>query len=604
MTAIRQPLTTEPVYLYLEDGIPTRSTGFFNHNALYEINVPQAQSVEILRGPGTALYGSDAIGGVINVTTRPAPDRNSFGVSAEAGPYGFGRVLASAGTGFGEGGVSANLNLTRSDGWREATNYNRQSATLRWDQRLPAGQALKTVLSVSNVDQEPAGSSALSEADYLADASQNYTPISYRKVQAVRLSTEYQRATSGAILTVTPYVRYNTMDLLPNWSLSFDPATWETSNYSVGLIAKQRVDFVTMQARLIGGVDLDLSPGQRIETRVDAVRENGRYVSYTTADRLYEYDVTFRQAAPFVHGEVSPIAGLRFTGGLRFDALDYDYENHLGVELEGSHRRAASTSRSFTHVSPKFGLTYRFSPSLNAFAAYNHAFRVPSESQLFRQGSTSNTIDLKPVRVNSYEVGLRAQPAPYFGAEVSLYLMNKQDDIVTATDPQGIRISTNAGATRHRGIELGANLSPIPQVRFNAAVTIAKHTYEEWMPSPTVDLSGNEMEVAPRELANLIATYEPEFLTGASVSLEWTHLGEYWMDPENTARYDGHDVFGLRANAPLTSGIAIYARIINLTDKLYAERATYNAFRGDEFAPGLPRAFYFGVRVDLGGKDV
>ncbi len=70
MTAIRQPISTDPVYLYLEDGIPTRSTGFFNHNALYEVNLPQADRIEVLKGPATALYGSDAIGGVINVSTR------------------------------------------------------------------------------------------------------------------------------------------------------------------------------------------------------------------------------------------------------------------------------------------------------------------------------------------------------------------------------------------------------------------------------------------------------------------------------------------------------------------------------------------------------
>lgn len=40
--AIRQPITTKPMYLYLEDGIPTRATGFFNHNALYEVNIPQS----------------------------------------------------------------------------------------------------------------------------------------------------------------------------------------------------------------------------------------------------------------------------------------------------------------------------------------------------------------------------------------------------------------------------------------------------------------------------------------------------------------------------------------------------------------------------------
>ena len=50
MLSIRQPITTKPVYLYLENGIPTRSTGFFNHNALYETNIPQAQSVEVTKG--------------------------------------------------------------------------------------------------------------------------------------------------------------------------------------------------------------------------------------------------------------------------------------------------------------------------------------------------------------------------------------------------------------------------------------------------------------------------------------------------------------------------------------------------------------------------
>ena len=80
MTAIRQPITTNPVYLYLEDGIPTRSTGFFNHNALYEINVPQAGRIEVFKGPGTALYGSDAIGGIINVSTRaPSYDPSVLG---------------------------------------------------------------------------------------------------------------------------------------------------------------------------------------------------------------------------------------------------------------------------------------------------------------------------------------------------------------------------------------------------------------------------------------------------------------------------------------------------------------------------------------------
>ena len=50
-TAIRQPFTTSPLYLFLEDGIPTRATGFFNHNALYEVNIPAAGASRSFAGP-------------------------------------------------------------------------------------------------------------------------------------------------------------------------------------------------------------------------------------------------------------------------------------------------------------------------------------------------------------------------------------------------------------------------------------------------------------------------------------------------------------------------------------------------------------------------
>ena len=118
MTAIRQPLTTAPVYLFLEDGIPTRPTGFFNHNALYEVNLPQAGGVEVTKGPGTALYGSDALGGVINVLTKPTPASPETEMNLEAGEYGWKRLLFSSGTGWNNGGFRGDFNLTQTDGWR------------------------------------------------------------------------------------------------------------------------------------------------------------------------------------------------------------------------------------------------------------------------------------------------------------------------------------------------------------------------------------------------------------------------------------------------------------------------------------------------------
>jgi len=211
MTAIRQPITTKAVYLYLEDGIPTRSTGFFNHNALYEINVPQSERIEVLKGPGSALYGSDAIGGVINVDTKPSPLKPEADVSFELGSFGWQRLLLSGGSTSDNDGYRVSANITHTDGWRDSTQYDRQSATVRWDRSLESGASLKAVLSTSEIDQQTAGSSRLLENDYLNNPTLNYTPISYRKVSALRISTAYEKESSDSLLSVTPYVRSNSM---------------------------------------------------------------------------------------------------------------------------------------------------------------------------------------------------------------------------------------------------------------------------------------------------------------------------------------------------------------------------------------------------------
>ena len=121
--AIRQPISYSSYFLYLEDGLPIRPLGVFNHNALYEINLPQAGGIEVSKGPGTALYGSDAIGGVVNALTRPAPLKPEAQISIEAGAHGWRRLLLTGGDTWGADGLRTDLNLTKTNGWRDATGY-------------------------------------------------------------------------------------------------------------------------------------------------------------------------------------------------------------------------------------------------------------------------------------------------------------------------------------------------------------------------------------------------------------------------------------------------------------------------------------------------
>ncbi|HWV57791.1 MAG TPA: TonB-dependent receptor, partial [Longimicrobiales bacterium] len=80
-------------------------------------------------------------------------------------------------------------------------------------------------------------------------------------------------------------------------------------------------------------------------------------------------------------------------------------------------------------------------------------------------------------------------------------------------------------------------------------------------------------------------------------------VGRYWMDPENTQRYPGHSLVNVSASVPITSRIELDARIDNLLDERFAENASYTAFRGAEYTPGLPRAFYLGVQYRWEGGD-
>ena len=605
MTAIRQPISTSAVYLYLEDGIPTRSTGFFNHNALYEINVPQSAGIEVSKGPGSALHGSDAMAAVINVTTKAAPEETEGDVNLEVGSFGWQRLLIGGGTASLNHGIRADLNLTHTDGWRDSTEYDRQSANFRLDSFLDNGTNVKTVLNVSNIDQQTAGSSRLLKDDYKNHPTRNYTPISLRKVESLRLSSAFEKEVGASLYSITPYFRYNSMELLPNWSLSYDPNTYKTENKSAGVMMKVRHDFAPMRTRLIVGADIDYSPGSMDQNRIDVTKEGNYYVDYSVEEKLYDYDVTFSSISPYAHFETSPTDKLRVNAGLRFDHMRYDYENNLTAIDTGSHRRPEDTDVEYQHLSPKLGATYTINEHLNTFASYRHAFRVPSQGQLFRQGKSTNTVKLDPVKVDNYEIGLRGSLGGKAGEradskvnyEISVYYMVKEDDILTFKYDDGSRETQNVGKTLHQGIETGLTAPLHADIDLAVSYAYTEFTYEDWQPDGSTDYSDNQIEAAPRDIGNVAVGYHPSQLKGGKVELEFVHLGQYWMDQANTETYKGHQLLNLRFNYPVNPEFKLSARILNLEDKTYATNATYKpaAFGNAEkfeYAPGMPRTAY------------
>jgi outer membrane receptor protein involved in Fe transport len=606
-TAIRQPITTKALYAYLEDGVPIRSTGFFNHNALYEINLPAAGRVEIIKGPGSAVYGSDAVGGVVNAFTRDPSATSTGELFLEGGSNEFLRALGTASTTVGRSGLRLDANVTSSESWRTGTSYQRQSGTLRWDYRLSDRARLKTVATFSHIDQPGDGGGELSAEDYAARPSLVYTPIAYRRVNAARLSTELALRGEQSSFAATLYSRYNSMDLMPWWQLSFDPQVTESRNRSVGLLTRYRRTIAPLRTSLSAGVDVEYSPGSRFEQGIVPQAATPPVVgSYELGDVQYDYDVTFWQAAPYAQADVTLGGNVQLSAGLRYDNLGFDYENGLGEMQTGRWRRPASTDVRFERLSPKLGAAWEIVPNTSVFASYRAAFRAPSESQLFRQGSAVSTVDLEPVVAHSYEAGVRTAVGGVVTFEATGYAMTLENDILTYQDADGLRQTQNAGETRHRGIELGVGVAPVAGLRLDAAMAYARHEYVHWQPVAarpgvdSVDYSGNEMELAPRLIGNARLTWKPAFFGTGSLSAEWVHFGSYWQNPQNTRKYPGHDLFNLHAVAPVTERFELVGRVTNLANTRFAETSSYTEAQGERLRPGAPRRFSLGAQYRFG----
>ena len=593
--AIRMPISTNPWYLYLEDGIPTRPTGFFNHNALYEVNMPQSAGIEVIKGPGTALYGSDAIGGIVNSLTRAAPKNASLEAGLEGGVYGYRRLLASGGNTWGMNGLRADVNVTHSDNWKKEAPFDRVSGTLRWDFIGPNGWTAKTILTGSKIDQQDVP--AVSRVLFDTAMKVNLAPIAYRRVRALRLSSAIEKSSGASLWSFTPFARVNDMGLLPSWQLSYDPQT-ATKNNSLGFLARWRRDVTPMNGQIIVGADADYSPGSFFAQQAVLTRSGpyNAYTSYKAGAVQYDYDVTYKQMSPYVQTQWNPVPRLHVDAGVRADFSAFDYDTHLAPLDTGAHRRPASTTVSYSHVSPKIGASVDVSREFNVFASYRHGFRTPAQGQLFQQNSARNTVGLKPVKVNSYEVGARGQLAQRFVYQVSAYDMTMTDDILTYVTASNTREATNAGSSRHRGVEISTGAALTSALRLDVAYSNATHRYVDWAPSTTVSYSGKLQEMAPRDLANVQLTWSPRILNAGRIVFEWSHLGRYAEDPANTEFYKGYQLLNLNATYNINSRIELFGRAINLENRRFGELVTYDAFQKTQYTPGAPRSVFAGLK--------
>ena len=610
--SIRQPIGTNAVYQYLEDGIPIRPLGVFNHNSLNEMNMAGASGVEVVKGAASSLYGSNAVGGAVNFLTAGASATPTAKVGVRRDNVGgFTRYDTSASDTWGPLGLRfSHYSSRRSrDNWQEYSYGDKDSFSLRADYALTPTSQLRATIVRTDLDAAMTGS--LFENDYRSNPGKSLNTFTYRKDKTTRMNLAWEGATTAnGTSTVTVFTRKNDHGQIPAYSIGSCAGMLckgvINNNHvdSLGLDVKHQQEFTWLRSRLVAGVYVDKSDNPFVSDNLSIVRDTatGRYLRYTLANAsnpqgVRDYQTDILNTALFAQWEFSPLAGTRVVLGGRSDAIRYDYHNKLAPGGSVNYG-APDESRSFSHLSPKLGATYAIGQAGSAYANVSQGFTPPEVSQLY--GKTG-IADLQPSVYNNYELGLRwAFLQGRLKLDTALYRLDGRDTIVSYTLSPGNSENRNAGRTRSEGLELGLNYDSGPfDVRF--ATAISRHRYLRYQVSASLDYSGRTMPQAPRDITSFEIGYKP--VAGARLALEAVHQGRYWMNNANTVEYKGHALLNLRASYQLARGLEAWAQVRNLADKRYADSASssyagtgsYVANTQNQYTPGAPRSVMLGL---------
>jgi iron complex outermembrane receptor protein len=610
--SIRQPMSYNAVYLYMEDGVPLRPVGIFNHNALYEVNLTGSDSIEVLKGPASSLYGSNAVGGAVNFITKAPSLKPEGSVSAQGSDQGYKRLDAGASNTWGDFGLRVSgYSAERRGGWQEYNKMDKDSLTLRADKSVGDNELLKTVFTHNKLYTDMPGS--LNPDNYQNNPGFSYQTFTWRKVEATRLSTTLETETSAkSAWSATLYARDNTTAQLPSYLIFNTGATTATGRIndnqfqSVGTDLRHRHDYDWLKARWIMGLSAERSPNQFTESNLAITRDAStlKYTSYTVGAKRRDYEVILENYAPYTQLEFSPADATRVVVGGRYDVISYDFTNNM---TPSSSTGAPSETRDFTHFSPKAGVVYTVSPTLNVFANYSQGFTPPEVSSLYGRLDVPN---LKPSVFNNYDTGVRWSFDQNRGKlDVSIYRLEGKDEVVSYSIAPGNSEPRNAGKTRHEGIEFGVSDAFATQWEARFSGAFSRHQYVNYQTSSTLSFDGKDIPAAPRVIVGTELAYKPT--SHWRLATEAQYLGKYWMNDANTVEYPGHTLLHLRARY-VQGNWETWLNILNAGDKKYADIAAstysgsgaYTPSTQDTYSPGAPRTFFLGVGYNFGGKAV
>ena len=602
--------------LVLVDGIPQVN---LNDQSIYDqIPFEAVDRIEVVRGPTSALYGRNGVGGTINILTRNAPDKFEASGALTGGSFGFIKPRLTLG-----GPISDNVNVLVSgsyesvDGWRDGTE--RQAIDFFAKADIAVSQRTNLTLSAQYFDLEQGVVSLLpllpdgSEVPGI-DVTDNFNiPGAESRNESLQLAAVFNHDFSDVLQFAAPIYYRDTNRTLYRDGSFIDNINTETQTFDL-------FPFTPMQDEAIFGVrpQITWTPSPRIEIIAggDYERNDGNAgasvtvpagggpfdpitVNYATGafsadintlDTIVRRDGAFESTvwALYAQARVGLTDRLRLTLGGRYDRQDRTLEDDL--------RPNPFIEANYDRFTPRVAVDYTFTDNFRGYASYSQGFNPPfgGAFSFERVGADQ----LEPEVATNYEAGFKTRLPDGRGyANVAAFLLERED-LVQVLRIEGVNTQVNAGGLDVWGVEFDAGYD------LGAGFTISgnySYTDTEWQEFTVrnVNFAGFEVIQTPNHLASVSldwASSDNRFEIGAFVD----YIGERFADRSNTVELDAYTLVNLQAAFRPWKDDRLTFRVqgFNLLDEEFLSRTELD-FLGNVLggSPGRPASVLASINI-------
>ncbi len=589
-STMRSPFGVRNVKIYL-NGLPFTDPGGNTYLNLLDLNT--IQSAEVVKGPGSSMYGAGTGGALLLKGSGGERGENSFSTSATIGSFGYQHYLVQAD--FGEENDQTTIQYAhqQADGYRDQSQMERDVLYARFNGYIDTKQKITTTLLFSDLYYQTPGG--------LTKTQMNENPRQARPAAGPNPSAEEQQA---AIYNKTFYLgiahEFNWNDKLKSVSGVYGTNT-NFKNPSIRNYEKRTeqslgfrsvTDYLFTKGKLTVGIEYQagFSP---VKTYAN---NQGIPNGIQTDDEIRTTTYSLFAQSVF--------------------SLPYQFEVTIGGSLNGNKvefERLSVTppdqeERKFDAIfSPRIALQKGITENLFTYFSFSQGFSPPAVAELYPSTNEFNQT-LAPEKGLNYELGLKGFFAKKkIAVELVGYVFNLSETIVVRRDQSGADFFRNAGETNQEGIELTIKYFPVLSTSsflstFNlwAGYSLNAYQYKNFQ-QDVDDYSGNQMPgIAPNTLlAGLNATSK----IGIYANTTFQYVDAMWLNDANTESAESYSLLGMRIGfknrKPVKLPFEIFLGAENLLNEHYSLGNDLNAFGGRYYNPASTRNYYAGLKISV-----